>query len=179
MSVSSFFSTNSALVALANIGGVIGLFVIAYKIFRAAHTFIRNWYQTNLTVAIRRAEKRNTTLSINAAADIFLYASFLAIQSCYIFIAGLFLNMYNSYPISRLSKREFLERDKILDVSYYTYSQIMQIRTAIILAIMVLLFAYLLWNVFRVLVISRNVYRLRSKRINRAIRLSRMRGEEC
>lgn len=83
-----FFTSNQLFVSLANIGGVLGLVILAWTTAKAVISFGMKAWRTSIAAAIRDLKKKRVRVAVVCARDLHIYVSVLALRAgvCFLYL---------------------------------------------------------------------------------------------
>lgn len=97
-SIGTIFASNAIVVALANLGGLIGLLIVVWSILSRLLRIAKDAWHRNIRVALRRARMRRRRVARVAASDIVIFVSILTQRAAICFLLVMSLVLVSAMP---------------------------------------------------------------------------------
>ena len=156
------FADNTYLRATGNLVAVGTAIVLFYKSVRVGWGFFNTTIRSGVRAAIYRQKRRFYLTSYVCAFDVHVYISYVLRYMCLIFVLMFSIILFSNKNLK--SEDEFKSSPPKFDISYENYIILHQYVDDVISAVSVVYLLCAFVMIVRVMSLSRNVQRLRSKK---------------
>ena len=161
------FASNTTVAAIANLGGVIGLIVIIWKMSGFAIRFSRDAYNSNIKTTIRKHRRQNISFAYHCSYDSALYISFLSRVAVYIISLLCLIIINANLDFDPSSELDYNSYKPIVKFSYEKYLLISRVMGIFPILMSLTMLSMILVQCLKVYLVGNIVHKFRVKVINR------------